>query len=343
MKTTLYLAQEKVRLRLSGDAVIVESLDQPPFRRGTRSSTIERFPMVNLTSVVVSSRTGVTGPLLSKLREHGIALSWVDARGRLCGRMEPHPSRNAVVRRAQVARSLVAEDALAIARTMVRAKIRNQRVFLLRHARRGMSIDERIESALRDAEEQACHAKSREVLMGREGQAARAYFEGLERVLEETAFPFVKRTRRPPRDPINALLSYGYALLAADCASAIAVAGLDPYIGFLHTERWGRAELALDLMEELRTPLVDSLVCGAIRKRSFAPSGFESGQGGAIRMNDATRRRYLELWTQQKHRKIRHPTLGTMHDQAELPLLQARLLGKHLLGHLDAYPPFVWR
>ncbi|MEN0067823.1 MAG: CRISPR-associated endonuclease Cas1 [Myxococcota bacterium] len=327
MKTSLYLATEDVRLRLRGESIVVEHLEPGGSREWRKASSTERFPMANLDAVVLSARTGVTGPLL----------------GRLCARVEPHPSRNALVRRAQVHASLDESHALAIGRTIIRAKIRNQRVFLSRHLRRGVTLDPAIERRLRDSEDRVKDAATRSEIMGHEGNAARTYFEGLRELLTGSGFDFGGRSRRPPTDPVNALLSYGYALLAADCADAAAIAGFDPYIGFLHTERWGRAELALDLMEELRTPLVDSLVCGAIRRRVFAVEGFSRCPEGGVRMEQKTRRSFLKLWAQQKHRTVVHPVVEARHPLAKLPLLQARLLGKHLLGQTATYTPFVWR
>jgi CRISPR-associated protein Cas1 len=346
VKTCLYVVDDDICLRLQGDAILVERAERKRSRTkeptpGPPASS-ERVPLENTDSVVVSSRTMLTGPLMGRLREHGIAVSWVDDRGRLCARLEPHPSKNAVARRAQVTVALDPERSLEVARAMVRAKVRNQRVFLIRHARRGAAIPASVLVGLRDAELEAVRADGRERLMGHEGAAAKAYFEGLRVLVADSGMTFDGRSRQPPADSVNALLSYGYTLLAADCADAAAIAGLDPYIGFLHAERVGRAELALDLMEELRAPLVDSFVLAGIGRRMFTPEGFEQ-DGEGVRMTTETRRRFLEAWTEQKHREIVHPFLSTRHRLGQLPLLQARLLAKHCLELLPRYPPYVWR
>lgn len=333
MKTCLYIADDHVRLRLQGDAILLE-------REGERRT--DRVPLENLDAIVVSSQTVLTGPLMGRLREAGIAVSWIDHRGRLCARLEPHPSKNAVARRSQVAAALDPTRALAVAQAMVRAKVRNQRVLLMRHARRGAPIPEKLIVALRDAEQEVLKATTRPQIMGHEGAAARAYFEGVAALLADSGLPFTGRSRQPPTDPVNALLSYGYTLLAAQCADAAAIAGLDPYIGFLHAERWGRAELALDLMEELRAPLVDSFVLTGIGRRMFTADGFESTNDG-VRMTRETRRRFLVAWAEQKHRETVHPFLTTRHRVAQIPLLQARLLAKHCMDLLPRYPPYVWR
>ena len=340
MKTCLYVVDHNVRLRLQGNAILV---DRSSHSRARKDNLAERVPLENTDAVVVSSRVMLTAPLMGRLRSEGIAVSWVDGRGRLCARLEPHPSKNAVVRRAQVSTALDPDRALEIARKMVQAKIRNQRVFLLRHARRGANFPQAVMTTLRDSENSAEKSSSRERLLGYEGAAARAYFAGLRILLSNSGMVFEGRSRRPPKDPVNALLSYGYALLAADCADAAAIAGLDPYIGFLHAERVGRAELALDLMEELRTPLVDSFVLAGIGRRQFTPSGFEACDGDGVQMKHETRRTFLEAWAEQKHREIVHPFLTTRHQLSQIPLLQARLLGKHCLELLPRYPPYVWR
>ena len=342
MKTALYLIDEEIRLRLQGDAILVERGEKGQASKASRGALVERVPLENIDALVVSTRTTLTAPLMGKLREHGIAASWIDDRGRLCARLEPHPSKNALARRAQVEIATDPARSLDIARAMVRAKVRNQRVFLVRHARRGREFPAPMMVALRDAERQAEHAESREQLMGHEGSAARAYFEGLRSVLFDSEMTFEGRSRHPPADPVNALLSYGYTLLASDCADAAAIAGLDRFLGFLHAERWGRAELALDLMEELRAPLVDSFVLAGIGRKMFTPEGFTSSEEG-VRMTTETRRRFLEAWAEQKHREIVHPFLTTRHRIGQLPLLQARLLAKHCLGLLPRYPPYVWR
>jgi CRISPR-associated protein Cas1 len=339
MKTGLYIQGRDEVLRLEGGALRIE----------TEGGEKRDVPLENVEQLVLHERTTITGPALGELRERGIAVSYLDWRGRLHGRLEPHPSKNAVMRRAQVEAANDPARALQIGRWIVRAKLRNQRVFLMRHRRREGAEEELPESLVNDLqvlERRAGEAEGRDELMGIEGAGARLYFSGVGCLLEGTGFSWAGRTRRPPRDPVNAMMSYGYALLAGDCADAAAAAGLDPYVGFLHAERAGRAELALDLMEELRVVAVDALVLGLIRRKAVEPGGFrERGaeEGGGVEMGEEVRRRFLKAWAEAKKRSVKHPYLETLHEAGHFPLLQARLLGKHCAGLLPAYVPYLWR
>lgn len=333
MKTGLYIQEPDLRLRLDADTLRVQYPD----------GHSDALPMENLELLVLEERTTLTAPLLGMLRERAIAVSWVDWRGRLLARMEPHPSKNALMRRAQIEAANDPARSMEIARRMVRAKIHNQRVFLMRHRRRGVEIPEALLMTLKDMAQQTAHAPDRDHLMGVEGMAARTYFEAFPILLENTGFSWDGRNRRPPKDPVNALLSYGYALLAGDCSDAAANAGLDPYVGFLHAEKVGRPELALDLMEELRCPLVDALVLGLIRRRVLHPDGFAPGEDGGLRMSDETRKAFLVAWSEQRQSDVQHPLLGTTHRTGHMALIQARLLGKHCMGLLPEYTPYIWR
>ena len=178
-----------------------------------------------------------------------------------------------------------------------------------------------------------------------EGEAARAYFGVLNHMLrvDDDAFVFEKRTRRPPRDPTNAVLSFLYSLLCAECASALEGVGLDPQVGYLHALRPGRPALALDLMEELRSPLADRLALTLINRRQLQAKDFEEKDGGAVYLNDEGRRTVLVAYQERKEAEIEHRVLQKKLPFGLVPHIQARLLARHLRGDLEDYPPFVYR
>lgn len=182
-------------------------------------------------------------------------------------------------------------------------------------------------------------------MRGYEGEAARSYFSVFDHLVRarDPAFRFAGRNRRPPLDPVNALLSFISSLLLHDVRSALEVAGLDPAVGFLHRDRPGRPGLALDLMEEFRPFFADRLALTLINKRMVRPEGFTKSESGAVAMRDATREAVLRAYQQRKRESLRHPFLGEETTVGHLWCLQGLLLARHLRGELDAYPPFLWR
>jgi CRISPR-associated protein Cas1 len=184
-----------------------------------------------------------------------------------------------------------------------------------------------------------------EVLRGLEGDAARIYFSVFNHLIvaQKESFRFEERSRRPPLDNVNALLSFLYALLAHDARSACECSGLDPAVGFLHTDRPGRPSLALDLMEELRPFLADRLVLALINRQQVASKGFRKLESGAVVMDDATRKEVLVAYQKRKQEELVHPFLEEKCQIGLVVHLQARLLARHLRGDLDVYPPFLWK
>lgn len=188
-------------------------------------------------------------------------------------------------------------------------------------------------------------AMTTEELRGIEGEAAQLYFSGFDDLIlqQRPAFAFAKRTRRPPLDPVNALLSFAYTLLARDCAAALEGAGLDPYVGFLHRPRPGRTSLALDLMEELRTAFADRFVLACINQKTILPKHCVKQESGAVLLTDEGRRAFLQAWQQRRQQTIQHPFLGEKIPWGLVPYVQALLLARTLRGDLDRYPPFFWK
>jgi len=237
-----------------------------------------------------------------------------------------------------------------IARSILIGKVSNARTVLQRGARESESevARERLEhAALRLARlmPDLARADDLDTLRGFEGDAAAIYFGAFDALIADPsdAFRFTGRSRRPPLDNVNALLSFLYALLASDVAAALETVGLDPQVGFLHRDRPGRASLALDLMEELRAPVADRVALSLINRRQVRSSGFERGDTGGITMADATRKAVLAEWQSRKTEEIRHPFLNEVVPIGLLPYVQSLLLARYLRGDLDGYPPMLWK
>jgi CRISPR-associated protein Cas1 len=250
----------------------------------------------------------------------------------------------------------LADDEVAkvpIVRAIVAAKAANQRAVLLRALRdHGSGMEEDARKNLQAGEARlgqiarrtlSCH--SVDVLRGLEGEAAACYFALFDHLIRSnnSAFRFGGRSRRPPLDRINALLSFLYAMLGHDCRSALEAHGLDPQVGFLHADRPGRAGLALDLMEELRPVLADRLVLSLVNRGQLRPRDFVVEAAGGVRLTDDTRKQVLVAWQQRKRDELRHPFLNETAPLGLLPHIQAQLLARYLRGDLDGYPPFIWK
>ena len=182
-------------------------------------------------------------------------------------------------------------------------------------------------------------------MRGTEGEAAKLYFSGFDDLIlqQRNTFAFTRRSRRPPLDPVNALLSFAYTLLARDCAAALEGVGLDPYVGFLHRPRPGRTSLALDLMEELRAVYADRFVLTCINQKTILPKHCEKQESTAVLLTEEGRRAFLEAWQLRKQQVIQHPFLKEKIPWGLVPYVQALLLARTLRGDLERYPPFFWK
>ncbi len=343
MLNTIYVTSEDAWLRKDGANLVVE-VDGA--ERG-------RAPLHMLEGVVGFGRAGASPALLAACAEAGIALSYLEPNGRFLARVEGRRTGNVLLRRTQYR---VADDParqVPIVRGIVAAKAANQRAVVRRALRdHGDSMPAPAGEALAAAERRLTDVARRtvataevDVLRGLEGEAAQVYFAcfgSLIRV-EDPAFRFGTRSRRPPLDRINALLSFLYAMLGHDCRSALEAHGLDPQVGFLHADRPGRASLALDLMEELRPVLADRLALSLVNRRQVAAGDFVMEEAGGVRLTDEARKRVLVAWQERKRDELRHPFLGETVMLGLVPFLQAQLLARHLRGDLDGYPAFVWK
>jgi CRISPR-associated protein Cas1 len=343
MLNTLYVTSEDAWLRKDGANIVVE-VD------GTERG---RAPLHMLEGVVAFTRPGASPALMAACANAGITLSFVTPNGRFEARVEGARSGNVLLRRTQFR---VADDGsrkLPVVQAIVAAKAANQRAVVRRALRDygdEMPVDGRkamddAERRLSDVTRRTLAATDVDTLRGQEGEAALVYFSVFDRLIrhEDAAFRFTGRSRRPPLDRINALLSFLYAMLGHDCRSALEAHGLDPQVGFLHADRPGRAGLALDLMEELRPVLADRLALSLVNRRQLAPNDFIVEEAGGVRLTDDARKRVLVAWQERKRDELRHPFLGETAPLGMVAYLQAQLLSRHLRGDLDGYPAFIWK
>lgn len=337
---TLFVTTPGAYLSREGEAVRVR----------VERETKLRVPVHMLGGIVCFGRVSCSPYLLGLCGERGVAVTFLTDNGRFLARAHGYTPGNVLLRREQYRRADDPAASAEVARAMLAGKLANARTVLRRALRDGVE-DERDRAAveatatvlgrcLRDLEA----APGLDEVRGVEGEAARAYFGVFGRLLGgDGGFAFRGRSRRPPLDPINALLSFLYVLLAHDLRAACEAAGLDPAVGFLHRDRPGRPGLALDLMEEFRPVLADRLALSLVNRRQVRASGFVRSPSGAVRMDEATRKTVLVAWQKRKQEEIRHPFLGEKTTVGLLPHLQARLLARHLRGDLDGYPPLVWK
>lgn len=307
-------------------------------------------PVIALEGIVCFGRVGCSPKLMELCGQNGVAISFLSPYGRFLASVRGPTSGNVLLRRRQYRASDDEEASAGIARSVVIGKVANGRNVLLRAAREGGPGDSAapLKRAARDLGDVLDRLRSPlplDVVRGHEGEAAAAYFRAFDHLItgDKDAFRFTKRSRRPPLDPVNALLSFLYTLLVHDVRSALEGVGLDPAVGFLHRDRPGRPGLALDLMEELRAYLADRLALSLINRRQIKESGFTITESGAVYMDDATRKEVITAYQTRKQDEIHHPFIDEKIALGLLPHVQALLLARHLRGDIDGYPPFLWK
>lgn len=332
---TLYLNGHRSRVTLQKDALLIQDPDT-----GTR-----RVPLAALDSIVLLGNGQLTTQVMATCQQRGIRVAALSRSGRLRFTLGGPVSGNVHLRVAQLRASDDPGMAAKIARNCLAGKLQNSYRLLKRWQ---WDAPEQARWALQQSAElidlrvQAlgqCEDLNR--LRGIEGDAARRYFQGMRAALWRTGLTFDSRSRRPPRDAVNALLSYAYGLLVGEIVGALEAVGLDPQIGYLHGVRSGRPALALDLVEELRAPVVDRFVVSAARRRQFGDDDFTFTPGGACFLSDVGRRRFLDLYEERRDRDVVHPFLARPVPLAMLPQVQATLMARHLRGDLPAYAPFL--
>lgn len=337
---TLYVTTEGAYLRADHETLRVE----------VEKETKLQVPFHHIGGVVCFGDVMLSPAAMQRCAEDGRFVVLLDRNGRFKARVEGPVSGNVLLRCAQHEAMRDPERTLLIARNMVGGKIQNSRQIVLRGARE--ADDPADAQTLRDTTDALANALGRipqcndlETLRGIEGESARAYFSTFDRMIKEdrNTFRMDGRNRRPPTDPINALMSFLYALVLNDCVAAAEGVGLDPQIGFLHALRPGRAALALDLMEELRSLLADRLVLTLINRRQVSAKDFTQRSGGAVHMEDAARKEVIVAYQKRKQEEITHPVLDQKMPLGLVPHVQARLLARLLRGDLESYPPFLYR
>ncbi|MCK4565586.1 MAG: type I-C CRISPR-associated endonuclease Cas1 [Verrucomicrobia bacterium] len=334
---TLYVTTQNAYLHKEGQSVVVK----------VEKETRLRIPVHTLDGIVCFGAVSMSPFLMHHCAESNVAVSFLSQYGKFLARIQGPVSGNVLLRREQYRVADHPEATAAIARNMLLGKLANARA-VLRRAQR----DHGENAELKTAESRLTQYLRRieipmpiDELRGNEGEAAASYFAAFSQLVtvKEEAFAFSGRNRRPPTDPVNALLSFAYTLLVHDCRSALEGVGLDPCVGYLHTDRPGRPSLALDLMEEFRAFLADRLVLSLINRRQIQPKDFNDSAGGAVAMTDSARKTLLATWQKRKQEEITHPYLGEKCKVGLIPHLQAQLLARHLRGDLEAYPPLIWK
>lgn len=337
---TLYVTAPESYLRLDNDTLRVE------VDRETRL----RVPLHHLSAVVCFGHVNLSSPLMHRLAEEGKALVLLDANGRFKARLEGETSGNVLLRRAHHQALDRADFVLELARTVVAGKIRNQRQVLQRGAREAKLDDEsarldRVVDDLAASLRALPGAVDLDTVRGIEGEAARGYFSVLNLLVRpdrRELFSMNGRSRRPPRDRMNALLSFLYSMWMNDCRSAVEAAGLDPQMGFLHALRPGRAALALDLVEEFR-PFADRLALTLVNRGQIAAKDFVEREGGAVLLDGDARKAVVVAYQERKKEELTHALLAETMPLGLVPLVQARLLARHVRGESPAYVPFASR
>lgn len=337
---TLYVTTPKAFVALEGESLKVR------VERETRL----QIPIHHLSALVCIGPVTVSPDAMGACAERGVVIVFHGWNGHFLARVEGPLGATATLRRAQHVVACTPERALALARAFVAGKIANSRAQLLRAGRTRERTDaiDRAAERLAELGNRVLDVADVDVLRGIEGEAAARYFAVFDDMLETSldaqanapSFQFERRSRRPPLNELNALLSFGYALLSADCLSAVHGAGLDPGFGFLHAERPGRPALALDLMEELRALWVDRRVLALIRLRQIDIGGFERLPTGEVRMNAETRKTFLTAYQEAKQVELTHPLTGQKIARALVPHVQARLLARAIRGEGE-YVPFM--
>jgi CRISPR-associated protein Cas1 len=334
---TLYVQTQGASLYLDHDAVRVVVPDQPGHKT---------LPLRRLESIIIYGRITISSDLLTRCAEDGRPIVWMTQSGRFLARADGPIHGNVLLRHAQHLAHADPGRRLAIARCCVAGKIQNSRQILLRGARDANSYrQDEVRAAAEDLAgllPAADKAETIDELLGTEGAAARAYYRGFGLLLrpDDDIPAFVLRTKRPPADPVNAVLSFLYGLLRSNIHGSAEQVGLDPYIGFLHGLRPGKPALALDLMEEYRPVFADRLALTLFNRRQLQKEHFEELPGGAVRLTDDGRKLVITEWQQSRQREWQHRLLGRSVPASLLPAIQARLLARHLRGELPSYLPW---
>lgn len=302
-------------------------------------------PLIKVEGIVILGRATVSPAVVAELLQRHIPITFLTKTGRYLGRLEPEVTKNIFVRKSQWLAAGESPQAVHAVRGFVRGKLKNYRNTLLRRSREYSELD--LQTKITQIEQAIAPINKTEninSLRGLEGAGSAAYFGCFNQLINNSAFSFQTRNRRPPLDPVNSLLSLGYALLRNDIQSAVNIVGFDPYLGYLHVERYGRPSLALDLMEEFRPLIVDSVVLSTLNKKLLNPEHFITEPlSHAVSLTPEGLKIFLQLYEHKKQSKFTHPVLKRQCTYQESFEIQARLLAKYLMEETNQYPPLVLR
>lgn len=337
---TLYVTSPDSYLSIDGENVVILNQEQE----------VGRIPLHNLEAIVSFGYRGASPALMGGCAGRNIFLCFMSLQGKFLARVTGKTRGNVVLRKRQFEASEDEKTALGVAKNCILGKVYNSRWILERATRdHGISVDvealKRASGLLQNSLEyiEACEDMAQ--LRGYEGEAASVYFGVFNQLIlqQKKDFAFAGRNKRPPMDNVNALLSFVYTLLTNSIASALEAVGLDPYVGFMHTDRPGRVSLALDLIEELRPVLADRFVLTLINRKMVTGKDFTKKEDGAVLLSDRARKDLLTEWQNKKQEVITHPFLGEKVEWGMIPFVQAMLLARYLRGDLDEYPTFFWK
>lgn len=337
---TLYILDNDKYLSLDGENIVIIQ----------DKSELGRVPLHNIESIITAGYTGVSPALMGKCVHDHIQLIFISRSGRFLARVTGEPCGNVLLRREQYRLADDKNASVKYGRNIIAAKLYNSASVVDRcvrdHALR-VNVEElrNTTTLLKDQAKLCLETTDVDSLRGIEGESANQYFSVFDQLILQSKddFKFIKRTKRPPLDNVNALLSFAYTLLAGMYTSAIDCVGLDPYVGFVHTDRPGRESLALDLMEELRAPFADRFVITLINNRLITKDDFDLREDGAVMLNDVGKRKFLDAWQKKKKEIITHPFLKEKVEWGMVPYSQALLFSRTIRGDLEQYPPFFWK
>lgn len=334
---TLYITDEKSFLSKDGENIVI-------LKEGIE---IKRFPIHILDSIICFSYIGASPAVMKMCSERCVDISFVTPNGRFCGKLVGAENGNVLLRRRQY---VMADnnESIEFVRNIIYAKGQNSKKVLRRAMidHRDKVNIEKLDAKIESIEESLCKIKqsqTKDSIRGLEGMIAKEYFDCFNDLIikQKEDFCFTQRMRRPPRDPVNTMLSFLYTILGHDVASALASVGVDSYVGFFHTDRPGRMSMALDMIEELRAYMVDRAVLSMINLRIISLKDFMIKENNTVLLTDNGRKKIIENWQRRKQIEIRHPFLNEKIKVGLIPYVQASLLNRYIRGDLDSYPPFL--
>lgn len=333
---TIYITKPDYYLAREGSNLVIREEDHKVFQ----------CPIQYIESVILFTYAGISSSLIELAMENNVSVTFLSPFGHYRGSVHGEINGNVLLRKEQYRISESPEDAVYYARNFIFAKIYNSMKTLQRFLRDHSDLSnrgkmERTVELLKESKKIAYEAKNTESLMGIEGDASRNYFQVFNDLIRNSNFSFNGRSRRPPLDAVNAMLSFGYGLLRVRMESALESVGLDPYVGFHHQDRPGRTGLALDLMEELRPFMVDRFVLGIINNQQMTPKDFVVQESGAVLFTEDGQKKFLELWNARLQEPLKHPFIEETVNVGLIPYIQALLLARTIRGDLELYPPFI--